>query len=435
MKYYEKLLKRVGLETTGNYEKDGFRLQLWLDYQGLTFKQFYEMITSLKVNEEIEIIPLYSYGIELEGGLINDTPNDLERKIRDTFIIANSVEGDFGIDGEVEIARDIGRYAQGAYPYWRIGRDASVDVPNTRARVELCSPKLIGWGVFGFKQVETVFQVWSENNIKINKSCGGHIHVSAYGFYNRNGVDKRKVVKLWTIVYLLQDFYAYLVPPSRRDPNHNYCKKIRIEQLRELLSARNYRNINRYNWINFKNLNKPRKDATIEFRLWSSTTNLKKTKMHTLLSLKTVERALNWDKFYKDLKKLMETKEELTIEDFCDLLGIKGLHPVLEEVRNYIKERFAHFGGQNVSVDKIKQYIRDIKEEVVSYTMIARSLKKLTDLVEDQEEMERVEEETQEQEERRINENDDDVDVEERERTAAEILEELLSEGLLTMSA
>lgn len=381
MKYYEKVMEKIGLNSVGNPKVDRFRISLFRDYQGVREEEGFWKIVAEKAEE---LIPLYSYGVELEGGY-RSSKEELALNIESLF--KEKFEKLQNVLQDTEIVR-INGYTQGKFPFYRIGSDSSVrvfDSAEEGSNLELNTPSLIGWGMYGFQQIKFLLEIWNEEKVKVNRTCGGHVHVSAYKFFNRRGVEREKIAKLLFIFYVLQEFFMYLVPPSRR--NNSYCRMLELSDVKTILNTRNWEIIDRYMAINFKNLSKNSTNATIEFRLWPSTCVEEKLAMHIIISLKVVERAISnkWEKFIKLLRELLsKDKEKISIENFCDLLGIEPPHPVLQRVREYIKFRFQGFyNDEAIETYKIKQKVEEFLTIIFSEERYQRYQRIFKDLYRD----------------------------------------------------
>jgi len=102
-------------------------------------------------------------------------------------------------------------YTHDTTAHWKVVTDASVRGSNP---MELVSPILRGEA--GLRQVALVCETLAANNVKVNTSCGFHVHVDAR---NLTADAVRRVCK--SFVKHEADFDS-LVPPSRR--SSQWCK-------------------------------------------------------------------------------------------------------------------------------------------------------------------------------------------------------------------
>jgi hypothetical protein len=169
--------------------------------------------------------------------------------------------------------------------HWKVISDASL---NGTQAFELVSPILEG--LAGLAQVETVSRVLTRLRVKINKTCGLHIHFDASGF----GLEQMKniVVNYANYEAIIDSF----MPQSRRANNNTYCRS--ITRLAEQVDGANSINQmvdlqgTRYQKINLQAYNRHR---SIEFRQHSGTIEFEKIK--------------NWIVFLHNLVEYSKTKQ------------------------------------------------------------------------------------------------------------------------------
>ena len=245
---------------------------------------------------------------------------------------------------------------------WKIGTDSSVSVRGLTP-VEITSPQFIGMGEqFGFKEIERLLKIWNEKlnengtPVGVNRTCGGHVHVDVYDF------SLMDVLNLQMLVYCLWDLLKFLVPPSRRQ--NSYCRELQPFHFMENFTQIKGYSLDRYLCVNFNGFLNQLKN--VEFRFWAGTTSVKKVRMHVMFSLCLVETAKK-----KTIWDLLENTERefITIEDLLDFIGIKGMHPVLREVREFTVERFNHFIQSEeerfLRKDRVYRKIREAFENAV----------------------------------------------------------------------
>ena len=107
-------------------------------------------------------------------------------------------------------------YSHATTDHWKIVSDSSIQGENT---FELVSPPLKG--ADGIRQVETVCAVLHTLGVKVNKSCGLHVHHDA----NDLSLDHWKNLVKYYIKY--EATLDTLVPSDRRQGGNSYCKALR----------------------------------------------------------------------------------------------------------------------------------------------------------------------------------------------------------------
>ena len=337
------ILKKVGIKINGSYETKRFRIEQFCRYQGITEKELFKILTREK---EPCWIPLRRYGVELEGG-IPCSREEFAEILNENGIPAYST----GYNHDI-VAR------------WKIGTDSSVSVRELTP-VEITSPQFIGMGEgIGFKEIERLLKIWNEKlnengtPVGVNRTCGGHVHIDVYDF------SLMDVFNLQMLVYCLWDLLKFLVPPSRR--NNSYCRELQPHHFIKNFTQEKGYPLDRYLCVNFNGFSNELKFKNVEFRFWAGTTSVKKVRMHVMISLCLVEAAKKktvWD--------LLENTEGefITIEDLLDFIGVKGMHPVLKEVREFAVERFNHFVQSEeerfLSKEKVYKKIKEAFENAV----------------------------------------------------------------------
>jgi len=319
MNMQDAILKKLGLEVRGSYEEKRFRINQFCCYQGITVSDLFKILSREK---DPCFVPLRKYGVELEGGILS-TSEEFVAKLKKagipSFVAGSSKE---------VVAK------------WKIAKDCTVSIEGLNP-VEIISPQLIGMGKgFGFAEVEKVLKIWNEelskNGIRlgVNPTCGGHVHVDVYDY------DLKNAFNLQLLVYCLWDLLKYLVPSSRR--NNKFCKEIKDFHFKENFTKGTLTKDlfaiggDRHLCLNLVNLF----DNHVEFRFWPGTTSVAEVKMHVIISLCLTETAKK--KSVLDLLKANE-RDYVTIEDLLDFIGVKGPHPVLQEVRSLARQKFYYF--------------------------------------------------------------------------------------------
>lgn len=194
---------------------------------------------------------------------------------------------------------------------WKIITDGSV---NGTDSFEIVSPILEG--LSGLNQLEIVCRVLEENNIKINKTCGLHIHFDASGM--RTEQVKNLLINYANFEEIIDSF----LPTSRRANNNTYCKTVKgfeqriqtkttINQMAQEMGGRYYK----------VNLQSYSRHNTIEFRQHSGTVEF--------------EKIANWIKFLHNMVEFSNKKKTTTMEaTFVNLAKINQ-----PEIINYIQRR------------------------------------------------------------------------------------------------
>lgn len=192
------------------------------------------------------------FGVEIEA--YNCTKEKLARELR-----------------EAGISVSISDYSHATTSFWKLVSDGSLDGNNT---FELVSPILVGEN--GLKELETVCWVLEFCQVKVNRSCGFHVHFDASGF----DIDtwKNLALSYKHIEQLIDSF----MPESRR--NNRYCRALNgiddhiirsADTISELQRA--FRN-DRYYKLNLEAFSRHR---TVEFRQHSGTIDFTKMEKWT----------------------------------------------------------------------------------------------------------------------------------------------------------
>ncbi|WP_028842937.1 amidoligase family protein [Thermodesulfovibrio yellowstonii] len=305
------LLKKLGVNPHPNLSSEQ---AYWIIYEILekmdvTYKSFIKLV---KENPRYELLPLYSYGVELEG--LVRSRSELANKLQENGIPAFET----GYSHQIRNCS------------WRVGDDGSVrnnmssDERQNFQSLELTSSKL--FSVEGFREIRKVCSIWAEVGGAVNKSCGFHVHVDAWNLKRK---DLKKLIMLWTRI---EEVVQYLVSPSRRD--NQYCRLVRNkpEEVASLLVSLSLPD--RYMSLNLKAF---RDHKTVEFRIHQGTMNPDKIVNWVIFCLKTVEAA-------KKGVKHTDFSDVPTIEEVLDKIGItENAIPVIRGARNYFIERYNYF--------------------------------------------------------------------------------------------
>lgn len=197
------------------------------------------------------VVPDYSFtrrwGVEIEA--YNCTREKLIRELREAGINV-SFEG----------------YTHETTNHWKLVTDSSLSGNNT---FELVSPILEGES--GLAELEKVCWVLDLCNVKVNDSCGLHIHMDAADF--TIGTWKNLALTYKRLEHVIDLF----MPGSRR--NNRFCKSLgrvsdeKIKSVRTIEELQDLFGNERYYKVNFKAYSRHK---TVEFRQHSGTINFTK---------------------------------------------------------------------------------------------------------------------------------------------------------------
>lgn len=189
----------------------------------------------------------HRFGVEIEA--YNCSRERLARELQDAGIQV-SVEG----------------YNHDTRNHWKLVTDSSLEGRDT---FELVSPILVGEE--GLKELETVCWVLDACDVKVNESCGFHVHMDASDF--NMDAWKNLALSYKHIERIIDSF----MPRSRRD--NRYCKSMRSLSEARIARAATIRDLqqafdnNRYYKVNLEAYSRHR---TVEFRQHSGTINFAK---------------------------------------------------------------------------------------------------------------------------------------------------------------
>lgn len=167
---------------------------------------------------------------------------------------------------EAGISVAVENYNHTTCNHWKLVTDSSLSGEET---FELVSPVLEGEN--GLKELEKVCWVLEYCDVKVNNSCGLHIHMEAADFDLSTWKNLAQTYK-----NLEREINAFM-PASRR--NNCFCKSLtnisdsKIRQAQTLEDLRSAFNHNRYYKINLEAYSRHR---TVEFRQHGGTTSFTK---------------------------------------------------------------------------------------------------------------------------------------------------------------
>ena len=224
-------------------------------------------------------------------------------------------------------------------------------------------------GDYLFRQIDNIGNYLLDNDFKVNKSCGLHIHIDARDLF----YEQLKGILI--VAKTFEDIIFRIVPRSRS--KSRWCRKVpmekhhitRIESNSDLIqswyeSSDTYPDFDKYNDSRYHGLNLHARVylGTIEFRYHSGTNNPTKIKNWITICQHIVSKGIELGNEISHTKTGFEYSDEavwltsveekkVTIEDFIKVLG-------LEELRGYILRRIHKLNGDNLNViDDV--YIQD----------------------------------------------------------------------------
>lgn len=225
------------LVTNGNY---GF-------VQNVYKKMLERTGQNIPTNTQLDYSFTRKFGIEIEA--YNCTREKLASELRAVGI-------DVAVEGYNHTTRN----------HWKLVTDASLTGNNT---FELVSPVLEGEA--GLKELEKVCWVLEFCDVKVNDSCGLHIHMDAADF------DLQTWKNLALSYKHLERVIDSFMPQSRRQ--NYYCKGLSSISAIDIQAAQSINDLqaafgnNRYRKVNLEAYARHR---TVEFRQHSGTTNFTK---------------------------------------------------------------------------------------------------------------------------------------------------------------
>lgn len=225
------------LVTNGNY---GF-------VQNVYKKMLSRTVQAFPASIQLDYSFTRKFGIEIEA--YNCTREKLASELRGAGI-------DVAVEGYNHTTRN----------HWKLVTDASLTGNNT---FELVSPVLEGEA--GLKELEKVCWVLEFCDVKVNDSCGLHIHMDAADF------DLQTWKNLALSYKHLERVIDSFMPQSRRQ--NYYCKGLSFISVADIQAAQNINDLratfgnNRYRKVNLEAYARHR---TVEFRQHSGTTNFTK---------------------------------------------------------------------------------------------------------------------------------------------------------------
>lgn len=267
--------RQVADLTGGNY---GF-------VQNVFAKYFANQVNSRQQQTALAFIPFNrKFGVEIEGYGIS--MNVLAEALRAEGISCN-VEG----------------YNHDTRASWKLVSDSSLDGQNT---FELVSPILQGQA--GIEELEKVCTVLERKRVKINKSCGMHIHFDAESI----GLEQMKnlLVNYSSYEAIIDSF----MPQSRRGNTNCYCGSLNgyENKIEAAQSIRALADIfpTRYFKVNMKAYSRHK---SVEFRQHSGTVEFTKISnwivfLHNLLQISASKKFSRTEATFESLKNFNQTE-------------------------------------------------------------------------------------------------------------------------------
>ena len=211
--------------------------------------------------------------------------------------------------------------------YWKIVMDGS-------AEWELVSPPLSGEE--GFRQLEIACKALQAAGVKVDKSCGLHVHHGV----NDLSVDNFK--NLYKLYYKFEETIDEFMPESRRANNNTYCKSMKGSyEMEKILQAKTLMELENIYWDRYYKLNIQSyvKHGTIEFRQHNGTIEFDKISNWIKLTNMMVERS----KVRTSLNERQTATNKTNWDKMKNCLGIAFKN----EVGKFYNGRIVHFQNRN----------------------------------------------------------------------------------------
>lgn len=154
--------------------------------------------------------------------------------------------------------------------YWKEVTDSSIRIPegSQHAGREVVSPVLKG--IEGLTQLENVAETLTGKGVRVNKSCGLHVHIGVAD------LTDAQIVKAFKIYQYHESVFDSMLPNSRRADNNPYCGSLSRFYLQNCSTPSDIKRVLRTRYLKL-NIESYFKYKTIEFRHHSGTVN--KTKI------------------------------------------------------------------------------------------------------------------------------------------------------------
>lgn len=195
-----------------------------------------------------------------------------------------------------------GRQVTGLPQGWQSQSDGSIRPTRGHYGIEIVSPILIG--AAGLRQVVEVCETLKGWGVKVNKSCGLHVHI---------GVDPTDVRTIRNLLFTVANHETgiFASTGTKRRENGHYSSSLRdthrnITRIRSLRDLRQSPLCDRFKSLNLTNIiqgNRP----TVEFRAFAGTTNSTKIIGYIRMCLGLVHRSENKRRMTWDAKTPVES--------------------------------------------------------------------------------------------------------------------------------
>jgi hypothetical protein len=203
--------------------------------------------------------------------------------------------------------------------HWKITTDGSLHGDSSYYGMELVSPILKGAN--DLEEVKKVCKILTENGVKVNKSCGYHVHHESSD-HNRNKTEK--IAAISAVVYKkYQRKFNAMLPVSRR--NNQYARSFTENEIQELKNGCNSIG-SRYKVVNVQAYFR---HGTVEFRQHSGTIDAEKAASWIKLTQAVVNKAREINKSRDDAwtMKYGTMENELKLSpSICKFIGDRVEH-------------------------------------------------------------------------------------------------------------
>lgn len=313
-------LKKLGVKASDSLTNAQayFLLNDLLIKQGIEYRAYRDMI---REHHSVSLLPIYSYGVEFEGGVRNK--EELCLKLT-----------------QAGLETLITSYGHQLMKEWKITTDATVRVSNTP--IELVSPKL--FGMEGLGKIEKALSVWNEVGAEVNRSCGAHVHIDAWDWNKDLMIE---LAKIWAKIEV--PVIWHLVSPSRR--GGRFCRRLDMNYFQALITTSDIRDVDRYRSLN---LAASDRHKTLEFRIHNGTTEAKKITPWIVFVLKLVDAVK---------KGLRHHQVEATFDGVMEAVGMaETAIPPVWKARCFLYGRFQHWSEHAEKVGTSKAYPNGLPE-------------------------------------------------------------------------
>jgi hypothetical protein len=242
-------------------------------------------------------------------------------------------------------------YTHAVVDYWKCTTDGSL---SGYGAMEVVSPVLTGEE--GLNEVRKVVKLLAQAGYRTNRTCGFHVHWNVADFTGKN------VQSLLRLYAKFENVIDYLVSPSRRGNNNDYCQSMvkdgdlswvtRLARNEGRDTARtiadqfahHYRSAGRASRYHKVNVTAYPLYGTIEFRQHQGTVNHEKVISWILFTQQLVNKS-------KEVSVSKQVSAKPTLGELLRILRLPPhvdgevlpQDPVLEGLKDRIKRRYAEF--------------------------------------------------------------------------------------------